>query len=78
MTGKFLEQLEGEEGHVDSGLASLVAAGGAIALGIGAANDTGWLAVVGGIVLGLGILAYAVLRHRGIDYELYRRTEKFK
>jgi hypothetical protein len=65
-----------EEGHVETGLASVVAGAGAIALGIGAANDTGWLAVAGGIVAGVGLVGYELLRHTRIDYELFRRTDK--
>ena len=68
--------LDAEEGHLESGLATVVAGIGAVALGIGAANDTGWLAVTGGIVAGLGIVAAGVLHHRTVDYELFRRTDK--
>lgn len=75
MHQQLTETLNRDEGHVDSGLAALVSAAGVIALGIGAASETGWLSVTGGIVGGVGFLAYAVLRHRGIDYELFRRTD---
>jgi hypothetical protein len=70
------EHIASEEGHAVTGVAALVAGAGAVALGIGAANDTGWLAVVGGIVAGLGIVGYELLRHTRIDYELFRRTDK--
>ncbi len=77
MTRKDLAGLVGEdEGHAVTGLAAVVAGAGAVALGIGAANDTGWLAVVGGIVAGVGLVGYELLRHTRIDYELFRRTDK--
>ncbi|MGE5597614.1 MAG: hypothetical protein ACM3S1_16440 [Hyphomicrobiales bacterium] len=47
-----------------------------IALGIGAANDSGWLAVTGGIVAGVGLVAYNVVRHRTLDKEFYARTDE--
>jgi hypothetical protein len=69
-------QLAGEDGHAVTALAAIVAGAGAVALGIGAANDTGWLAVTGGIVVGVGLVGYELLRHTRIDYELFRRTDK--
>ena len=55
-----------------------VAAAGAIALGIGAANDTGWLAIVGGVVLGVGIIGLSVLSHMMIEYDIYARLDKLE
>lgn len=45
-------------------------------LGFGAANDTGWLAITGGIIAGLGILVYDVVRHARIDWGIYARLDK--
>ncbi|MEX0782533.1 MAG: hypothetical protein WD557_07785 [Dehalococcoidia bacterium] len=73
---KLVAAIDAEEGHLQQGLATFIAGAGAIALGIGAANDTGWLAVTGGIVAGVGIIAAGVLHHRTVDYELFRRTDK--
>lgn len=67
-----------EQGHAQTLPGMVVAAAGAIALGIGAANDTGWLAIVGGIVLGVGIIALSVLEHMAIDYDVYARLEKLE
>lgn len=64
-----------ETGHAASALGALPAAAGAVMLGFGAANDTGWLAIAGGIVAGLGILAYEVVRHTRIDYQVFRRID---
>ena len=50
---------KGEAGHAQTLPGMVVAAAGAIALGIGAANDTGWLAIVGGIVLAVGTVEVA-------------------
>jgi hypothetical protein len=65
-----------EAGHANTGLAAVIAGAGLIALGIGAANDTGWVAVTGGIVAGVGLVAYELVRHTKIDYEFFRRTDK--
>jgi hypothetical protein len=73
---KLIEALKaGEEGHAQTLPGLLTAAVGAILLGIGAANDTGWLAVAGGIVLALGLVLAQILHHTVIDYELYERLE---
>ena len=69
---------QSEEGHVAVASGALLAAAGVIALGIGAANDTGWLAIAGGIVSGIGILANHVIRHRGIDWDVYHRLEEIE
>jgi hypothetical protein len=74
---KFSEtQLRGEEGHALPALAVLLAAAGMVIVGIGAANGTGWLAVVGGIVAAAGLIGADVLRHSMIDKEFYRRTDE--
>lgn len=74
----FLETASSEEGHAAPSLAAIAAGVGAIALGIGAANDTGWLAIAGGIAAGVGMIAYAVLQHMGIEYDIYRRLENLE
>lgn len=67
-----------EQGHAQPLAGYLVAAAGIIALGIGAANDTGWLAITGGIVGGLGILGGFALGHRAVDSDLYGRIERLE
>lgn len=69
---------KGEEGHAGTLPGMAVAAAGAIALGIGAANDTGWLAIVGGVVLGVGIIGLSVLSHMMIEYDIYARLDKLE
>lgn len=69
---------EHEEGHAMPAVASLIGAVGAILLGIGAANDSGALAITGGIVAGLGFLAGAILEHTKVDYDVYRRIEELE
>jgi uncharacterized membrane protein YebE (DUF533 family) len=64
-----------EDGHTGTLPGLVVGAAGAILLGIGAANDTGWLAIVGGIVAAIGMLATDVLRHVKVDYSVFRRLE---
>ena len=67
---------ESEEGHAAPAAGSMLAGVGAIVLAIGAVNDNGAAAIIGGIVLALGIVAGAVLHHLQVDYELFRRTDK--
>jgi uncharacterized membrane protein YebE (DUF533 family) len=70
--------LHSEEGHAIPGLASLAGAAGAVVLAIGAANDSGATTVIGGIVLAGGFLAYTVLNHMGVDYDMFGRLEKLE
>lgn len=65
-----------EQGHVPPFLASLIAGAGLVAIGIGAAADLDWLAVVGGIVGGLGLVAYGVVHHYVLDREFFARTDR--
>ena len=53
-----------EAGHAGPVPAMLLTAAGAVVLGIGAANDTGWLAIVGGIVLGATLMVLFSLSHK--------------
>lgn len=71
-----MTQHQGESGHALPTLAALVAAAGAVVLGFGAANDSGAMAIIGGIAAGAGILAYGLAHHVVIDWELFRRTSK--
>ncbi len=71
-----MRQHGGESGHALPTLAALVAAAGAVVLGFGAANDSGAMAIAGGIVAGAGIVAYGLVHHLVIDSELFRRTTK--
>ena len=44
-------------------------------MGIGAANDTGALAIAGGIVLAVGLLATLVLNHVTVEYGMFGRLD---
>jgi hypothetical protein len=52
-----------------------VAGIGAVLLGIGAGGGGAVLAIIGGIVCGAGIFLTGLLRHRLIDYDLWRRLD---
>lgn len=69
-------RLHREEGHAAPALGVLLAAAGMVIVGIGAASDTGWLAVVGGIVAAAGLIGGDALRHSMIDKEFFRRTDE--
>lgn len=66
----------GEEGHAAPLLGTITGGVGAILLAIGSASDTGALAIIGGIVLAIGLSATAVLRHMTIDYGVFARLDK--
>ncbi len=69
----------GEDGHAGTLPGVLAAAAGAVILGIGAAaDDMGWLAIAGGIVLAVGLVGMALLDHMIVDYDMYARLEKLE
>ena len=70
--------LNSEEGHGLQFLGVLPAAIGAVLLGIGAANDTCWMAIAGGIALAVGVLVTPVLAHSSIDYGVFSRLNKLE
>jgi len=79
MLNRVLHTLaRGEQGHVTAGVGTLIPAAGAILLAIGAAGNTDWLTIVGGIVLALGVIAAGVLHHQGVDYGIFGRLDKLE
>ncbi len=64
---------KGEEGHAAAVPGALLGGAGAIRLAIGAANDTGALAIAGGIVLAVGLLATLLLNHVTVEYGIFSR-----
>ena len=79
MLTSTIKTINSEDGHAGPAVASLVAAVGAIVLGIGAAgDDLGWLAIVGGIVLAVGVLGAIVLDHMQVEYNIFDRLEKLE
>lgn len=66
---------EDEQGHATVGFLSLLGAVGAIVLGIGAAGDTDWVPIAGGVLLAVGVLGGSLARHRDIDYDIYSRID---
>ncbi|MDE3094545.1 MAG: hypothetical protein KGK07_00910 [Chloroflexota bacterium] len=68
----------GEDGHGLPLIGTLAGAAGAILLAVGAANGTGALAIVGGIVLAVALTATMVLNHVGVEYDIYRRLDEIE
>ena len=66
---------DNEDGHIGPVPGAVVTAVGAVLLGIGAANDTGGLAIVGGIVVGVGVLATSVMHHIKVEYGIFKRLD---
>jgi hypothetical protein len=67
-----------ERGHVEVGMPSLIAGIGAVLLGIGAGGGGAVLAIIGGVVCGIGIFVSGLLRHRVIDYDIWSRLDKLE
>ncbi len=70
--------LNREHGHGLPFVGVLPAAAGAVLLGIGAANDTGWLAISGGIVLAVALVLTTLVNHMSVEYEIYDRLNKLE
>jgi hypothetical protein len=68
-----------EDGHGGTLAAPVIGAVGAVLLGIGAAgDDMGWLAVTGGIVLAVGLVALMVINHGTIEKGMYGRLDEIE
>ena len=67
-----------EAGHTTLGLGSIAAAAGAIILSVGAATGEDVITIVGGVLLGVGILAAGILGHMQVDYPVYERLDKLE
>ena len=79
MSNNRTSQVHDDElGHAGTLPGLVIGAGGAIALGIGAAADQGWLAIVGGVVLAVGFVAAAVLNHMKVEYDIFARLDKLE
>ena len=78
MLKKFGQMLNREDGHGITLPGSLLSGAGAILLAVGAANDSGVLAIAGGILLAVGIMAFSVLAHMGIDYGIFSRLDELE
>jgi len=70
--------VKGEDGHAPPLLGVLIGGAGAILLAIGSANDSGALAIIGGIVLAVGLLATSVLQHTTVEWDIFGRLEKLE
>ncbi len=68
----------GDEGHGMPVIGVLIGAVGAILLAIGAANDTGALTIIGGVVLAVGLLATLVIQHMAVEYDIFARLDKLE
>lgn len=68
--------VQGEEGHGATLISPLVAAVGALLLGCGAAEDIYWLAIVGSIVLAVGLVVLMVYNHGTVEKGMYGRLDK--
>lgn len=71
-------RLASERGHAPPAVVSLVGAIGAVLLGIGAANDTGALAIAGAIVLAVGLVATVVVHHVAIEWGIMSRLDRIE
>jgi hypothetical protein len=73
----ILKVTRSEQGHGEPYLGVLIAVIGLIALGIGAAgDDMGWLAITGGIVAAVGVVAAFAINHATVEKGMYGRLDK--
>lgn len=71
--------IRGEAGHAETVMGPVVAAVGAVVLAIGAASeDMGWLVIVGGIVLALGLFVTPLVNHGSIEKGMYGRLDELE
>jgi hypothetical protein len=75
---RILRELQSEDGHAPPLAGILIGAAGAILLACGAAEDSGPLTIIGGIVLAVGLLATSVISHMSVEYDIYRRLESLE
>ena len=68
--------LESEEGHAAPFLGTFAGGAGAVLLAIGAANDNGVLAIVGGSVLAVALTVTTLLSHMTIHYGIFSRLDE--
>lgn len=73
---RILTWLHREEGHAEPYIGVFPAAIGLVMLGIGAAGDTGWLAIAGGIVAAVGVIAAFAANHATVEKGMYGRLDK--
>jgi len=79
MLKMLLGLLARDDGHAQTAFGPIIPAVGAVLLGIGAAgDDMGWLAIVGGIVLALGLFAIPLAEHATIQKEMYGRLDELE
>ncbi len=74
----IIRMLNEEKGHAVALPGVLLGGAGAILLAIGAANDSGLLAIIGGVVLAVGLLATSLLAHMGIEYGIFGRLDELE
>ncbi len=74
----FIRVLNEEKGHAVTMPGVMLGGAGAVLLGIGAANDSGLLAIIGGVVLAVGLLATSLLAHMGIEYGIFGRLDELE
>ncbi len=75
---KILALLSAEEGHTAPLPGLLLGGAGAIVLAVGSAIDTGWVAIIGGVGLAVGMVAASVLAHMGVEYDIYERLNELE
>ena len=64
-----------EEGHAGPLPGMGIGAIGAILLGVSVAGDWGWLAIISGIMVAIGIVGAFIMNHVIVEYDIYARLE---
>ncbi len=64
-----------EEGHGGPLPGMAIGAIGAILLGVSVAGDWGWLAIIAGVMVAIGIVGAFIMNHIIVEYDIYARLE---
>ena len=67
--------VQSEEGHAGPLPGMAIGAIGAILLGVSVAGDWGWLAIIAGVMVAIGIVGAFVMQHVIVEYDIYARLE---
>ena len=73
---RIITYVQREDGHAEPYLGVLIGAVGIVLLGVGAANDTGWLAIAGAVAAATGLITAFAINHATVEKGMYGRLEK--
>ena len=73
---RIITYVQREDGHAEPYVGVFLGAIGLVALGVGAANDTGWLTIAGAVVAATGLIVSFAINHATVEKGMYGRLDK--